>query len=132
MHTIRSIVLTLIISSMAYFSASCAGTRPEEVDDRNVAEQIGSSPIGPYENNPFSPSTVVRFNVADTAQVTLDIYNVNGELVVTMIDSVMAPGRYVREWDGNTSEGVAAPSGVYFCRATVGVESAVKKLVLLR
>lgn len=92
-----------------------------------------------YQNrpNPFNPNTVIDFyiNGADgfsTEQARLDIYNIVGQHVKTLIDAPLAPGQYSVEWDGTDGSGARMASGVYLYRLKVSMESQTKKMVLLK
>ena len=62
----------------------------------------------------------------------LDIYDVSGRLVRTLVDEVRPEGRHTVAWNGRLADGTPVPTGVYFTRITVGTESATEKLVRIR
>jgi hypothetical protein len=82
-----------------------------EVTERRVEFALG--PIAP---NPFVEGTSVKFSMAKSAPVTLSIYNVNGQLVKTLVDGEMSAGAQQVSWDGSDMAGNTAARGVYFCR----------------
>lgn len=77
--------------------------------------------------NPFNPSTTIRFSLPDDANVKLDIYNSNGELVKTLINSAMKKGFHSVNFDAS---GFA--SGVYLYRIDAGTFSSVRKMLLMK
>ncbi len=77
--------------------------------------------------NPFNPTTIIRYEIPKKAQVTLQVYNVLGELVRTLVNEVEQPGYY--EVDFNAS-GLA--SGVYFYRIEAGKYSRAVKMLFLK
>ena len=87
--------------------------------------------VGNYPN-PFNPSTIIRFDLAAAAHVGLRVYNVKGELVATLIDAHMTPGRREVSWNATDDGGDAVASGIYFCRLVAGDFQQTRKLVLLR
>jgi hypothetical protein len=105
---------------------------------------IGDTPVlatrlGQNYPNPFNPTTRIPYTVGASAgagrpvDVVLAIYNVAGELVATLVDRPIAPGRYETVWAANSDNGRSVASGVYFARLTVGSEQALtRKLVLLK
>ena len=54
--------------------------------------------------NPFNPSTTIRFEIPKATDVTLTVYNVNGELVATLLDKQMSAGAHQVSWDSNLSK----------------------------
>jgi uncharacterized repeat protein (TIGR01451 family) len=80
-----------------------------------------------YQNfpNPFNPSTMFRFDLPAVGLVTLQIYDLLGREIRTLINEVKEPGRYSLEWSGaNVS------SGVYFYRLSSGDFTMTKKFIL--
>ena len=77
--------------------------------------------------NPFNPVTNLEFGISDLGFVSLKVYDVLGEEIVTLINSELAPGKYKYEFDG-----AALSSGVYFYKLSYGNVSETKRMVLLR
>jgi len=82
--------------------------------------------------NPFNPATEIRFSLQTADRAVLNIYNVKGQLVKTMIDARLAAGRHSVVWDGRDASGQPVGSGVYFARLTSSTKSATRKMVLLK
>lgn len=68
--------------------------------------------------NPFQPSTVLSFRIDRAGPVRLQVFDASGRLVATLADRDFAAGTYSIPWDGRTTGGGEAPSGVYFARRT--------------
>ncbi|MCL4279082.1 MAG: T9SS type A sorting domain-containing protein, partial [Ignavibacteriaceae bacterium] len=90
-----------------------------------------------YQNypNPFNPSTVIGYQLPVSSDVTLTIYDVLGNEVVTLVNEYRPAGSYEVEF--NTSElpsrsGSALTSGVYFYRLSAGNYSETKSMILLK
>jgi hypothetical protein len=83
--------------------------------------------------NPFNPQTTIAFSLKDRARVKIDVYNVGGELVKTLLDETRAAGAYsdVR-WDGRNNANQPVSSGVYFYKLVTNNFSQTKKMVLLK
>jgi hypothetical protein len=77
--------------------------------------------------NPFNPSTKIEFSLPAREHVTLNVYDVLGRLVATLVDSVLPPGNHEAEFD---ARGLA--SGVYVCRLSAGTFNGTRSMVLLR
>lgn len=82
-----------------------------------------------YQNypNPFNPVTIIRYDLPSQSKVTLKIYNILGQEVVTLVDAVQEAGRKIVSW--NASQ---LASGVYFYRLNAGEFSGVKKMLLTK
>lgn len=77
--------------------------------------------------NPFNPSTFIRFQVPNRAFVKLQIYDVLGNEVATLVNNELNAGVYKTNWNAWNY-----PSGVYFCRLNAGDFSETKKMVLTK
>jgi len=91
-----------------------------------------------YQNrpNPFNPTTTIDFYIDGSEngsdQVKLEVFNVLGQLVKTLIDEPLLPGQHKVVWDGTDSDGAHTASGVYLYRLRIGEASQTKKMVLLK
>jgi Secretion system C-terminal sorting domain/Starch binding domain len=77
--------------------------------------------------NPFNPSTKINFSLHNDEMVSLKIYNILGQVVVTLVNQQMKQGSY--SYDFNASR---LSSGVYFYRLQAGSFTSVKKMLLLK
>jgi hypothetical protein len=82
--------------------------------------------------NPFSGTTVVIFDVCKLTDVKINVYDVNGRLVVNLVDEVLTAARYNIGWDGRDTRGHAVTSGVYFLKMDAGSWSATKRVVVAK
>lgn len=83
--------------------------------------------------NPFNPVTTIEYNVpAGGADVTIEIFDVNGSRVRTLLSRRHDAGRYATQWNGEDDRAARVPSGVYFCRMTAEGFTQTHKMVLLR
>ena len=87
-----------------------------------------------YQNkpNPFNPETTIGFELSINTQVTLEIYNMLGQKIVTLINERRPAGFQQIIWNGKDDFGHSVGSGVYFYRIKAGNFEATRKLVLLR
>lgn len=81
--------------------------------------------------NPFNAGTVMTFDLINDADWTLTVYNVAGQTVREFAGR-NGVGSVRVAWDGNTSDGMAASSGVYFYRVTANGFTATKKMTLVK
>ena len=83
--------------------------------------------------NPFNGGTTIRFTLAQSARAVIDIYDVAGRLVRTLVDEEKAPGvTHAAVWDGHDGQGRPVASGVYFYQLVAGNFKQTKKLVFLK
>jgi subtilisin-like proprotein convertase family protein len=82
--------------------------------------------------NPFNPSTVINFNLPAERHVRLEVYDLLGRVVRTLVDGDLPAGRHQVEWDGRSSFGERTSSGIYFARLTAGGEQAVIRMSLVK
>lgn len=69
--------------------------------------------------NPFNPSTAIRFNVAHSSHVQLEVYSILGQRTATLIDGQLEAGVYTVRWDSKNQAGNNVSTGVYFYRMLV-------------
>ena len=62
----------------------------------------------------------------------LDVFNVLGQKVKTLLDQPLGPGTYTVEWDGKNESGTTVATGIYLYRLKVGDKQQSKKMVLLK
>ena len=83
--------------------------------------------------NPFNPETTIGYELAESADVTLQIYNVVGQVVRTLMAAEsQSVGRYQVRWDGMDDRGMPVSSGIYFYQISAGKFQDVRKLMLLK
>ena len=77
--------------------------------------------------NPFNPSTTLVYDLAARSHVRLEVFDLLGQKVSTLVDRDQEPGHYAVGFDAS-----ALASGPYYCRLTAGDFSATRKLMLFR
>ena len=87
--------------------------------------------LGANYPNPFNPSTIIPYQLASPSQVRLEVFNVLGQRVATLVDGEQGAGSYRARWDGTDAAGGAAATGVYIYRLTVADAHWTGKMVLL-
>jgi len=87
--------------------------------------------LAPPSPNPFRSRATLDFAIPRPAFVRLEIYDVQGRRIRILQDGVLAPGHYVRSWDGATTSGSAALTGVYFFRFSAPGVELTRKAVLV-
>ena len=96
---------------------------------RQIPESNGPEDYSLFQNypNPFNMATTIRFSVPAAGQVNLEIYNILGQRIKTLLENKrMSKGAYEASWDGKDEIGRMSSSGVYFYRLTVSVNNVEK------
>jgi hypothetical protein len=88
--------------------------------------------LGQNMPNPVARSTEIRFEVARTSDVSIKVYNAMGQLVRTLRDGRVQPGRYSVNWDGTNASGEKVSSGVYFYKMEADKFKATKKMLIVK
>ena len=90
----------------------------------------------PNVPNPFNPETVIRFALARESQVRLEVFDVVGQRVRTLVGERLPSGTHQALWDGRGESGESVSSGVYFCRLQAqyaeGAFAQVGRMLLLK
>ena len=96
--------------------------------DKPLAQGAGLLESRP---NPFKRGTTLRYTLSENSHVVLEIYDIQGQKVRTLIDGHAGVGRHSTRWDGNDENGKPAASGVYFYKIATDQYSDTRKMVLL-
>lgn len=110
------------------------------IGTRAFAERVGGGiPLIPVDfvleqnyPNPFNPATTIRYSLGKRSIVTLEIFDVLGRKVTTLVQAEQLTGTHTVIWDGTMASGTQAASGVYLYRLQAGDLRASKKLLLMR
>ena len=85
--------------------------------------------------NPFTASTTIQFAIpaaADGESVQVEVYNVLGQRIRTLVDGPRTAGTHRVTWDGTDASGALAPSGMYVYRVRAGAHQTSSSLILTR
>ena len=82
--------------------------------------------------NPFNPLTTIEYYLPEICPVLLEIFDVSGKRIVSLVNESQEKGRHAIEWDGRDINGGTVSSGIYFYRLKAGKETISRKMVLLR
>ncbi len=87
-----------------------------------------------YNNypNPFNPSTNIAFEIAQPEFVSLKVFNINGELIRTVVNENLPAGRFENVWDGKDESGNQVSSGIYLYRLTAGKFDKSARMILMK
>lgn len=89
--------------------------------------------LGQNFPNPFNPVTKIPYRLDQAGKVSITIYDLNGKLVNTLVDSMVSMGQHSVSWDGSDFEGKLLAGGVYFYRLKVdNIVVQTRKMVFLK
>lgn len=98
----------------------------------------GKSPVPknyallPVYPNPFNPSTSVTYQLPESADVSVTVFNNMGQMVRELASGRHSAGRYTVQWDGRDSRGTTVTSGLYICFFKAGSQVFKQKMILMR
>ena len=82
--------------------------------------------------NPFNPYTTIKYEIPHDGRVKIDVFNILGQKVTTLVDENKIAGRHTVLWNGLNSAGRAVASGVYFYRLKSKEYICIKKMTMLK
>lgn len=104
-----------------------------------LATAVDDTPGGPPRDrldlnvpNPFNPTTTISYSVVRDAHVELEIYDLAGRHVRTLVSGRVESGEYEVEWNGTDAAGAAVASGVYLYRLRAGAFTETRRMVLVK
>jgi glucose/arabinose dehydrogenase len=106
------------------YRISDSGTTVDDVPGAPILEQ--------NVPNPFNPRTEIAFtSAAEGAAVQLDVFDLAGRRIRSLVNGVQESGRHVAVWDGTDDRGLQVPAGIYVYRLQQGGVVATRKMALL-
>jgi hypothetical protein len=81
--------------------------------------------------NPFNPETTINYDLKESAKVRLEVYNLKGQLVRSLVNDNQSAGRYRVVFDARDNRGNSLASGVYLYRLHAGDYTATRKMMLM-
>ncbi len=87
--------------------------------------------LGHNYPNPFNPSTIIPYQLPASTRVRLEVFNILGQRVTTLVDGERAAGFHTARWDATDAAGRAVAAGVYFYRLKGGGVHLTRRMVLI-
>ncbi len=82
--------------------------------------------------NPFNPETRINFSIKEVGNVTIEVYNIRGQLVKILVDDLRETGIYTVIWNGTDNSNKSVSSGVYFYKMKAQNYNSTKKMILMK
>jgi hypothetical protein len=115
--------LTLIVGTAAFADAASSGA---------ALRPLQTALLPGYPNPLRGGSTTVPYTLAEAGSVQIEIYDLLGRRVRSLVDATRPAGRYTARWDARSDRGRPVANGVYFLRMRAGGQTTVQKVVVLR
>ncbi|MCK9212426.1 MAG: T9SS type A sorting domain-containing protein, partial [Ignavibacteriaceae bacterium] len=82
--------------------------------------------------NPFNPSTTINYNLPTSGLVSLNVYDLLGREVASLVSTEQSAGQHSATWNGKNNSGNAVPSGVYLYSLSAGNYKSTMKMILMK
>lgn len=113
------------------FAGNLSVENPTGIDNKNKTVPSSFS-LKQNFPNPFNPSTTIRFEIPAESQVAIRIYDLQGQLIRTLLNETIKPGIYDVDWNGKNEDGINVTNGLYFIEMTSGGYHHVTKALLIK
>ena len=107
-------------------------TRAVTADQTPLAADVKKFTVMPAYPNPFNPSTTIRYGIETNSNVNIQIYDITGKLINTLINQEQTQGWHSIIWNGTNQHGKQVPAGIYLSRVISGTNIKTNKLMLLK
>lgn len=129
------------VTMQIFWQDNCSGNHNQQVTVDLLPATL-PTPVGNHPSyvsrldanmpNPFNPSTTIRYQIGESGNASIRIYDVSGALVRTLVDRTHNVGDHEARWDGRDQNGKAVASGVYFYRLETNRFAQTRRMVLLK
>jgi hypothetical protein len=108
------------------------GSQPWVSNDDQVVQGLNQLTLHQNYPNPFNPTTTISYSLPEATKMRLDIYNLKGQLVKTLINTEVSAGLHSVVWNGKDMNNTAVASGVYFYRVSSQNGIQTKRMLLMK
>ncbi len=124
--------VTATITNAGVYAAFTTDSQTDAQDDERGDLLPYGFKLSQNYPNPFNPLTKIEYTLPRQSRVTIEIYNVLGQRIRSLVDGEQPAGTYRISWDGKNSSGESVATGVYFYRFRAGDHVETKKMLLLK
>ncbi len=100
--------------------------------DNNINDIVCASQLKGNYPNPFNPETTISFTTKKNGPVSIDVFNIKGQKVRTLLNENRQAGNHIVVWNGKDDSGNSLASGVFFYRMKSGKYTSTKKMILMK
>jgi len=116
----------LVYHNNYYAIYSCQATPNGDLEISPVTLNASNYP------NPFNPETTISYDISKQGKVSVDIFNLKGQKVKSLLNEIQEAGQHKIIWQGDNEAGKKVSSGTYFFKVKSGEEEIVKKMLLMK
>ena len=125
------------VDTLAWIVEDSADLQDDEEDsepaDKAAAVELPEGyELGQNYPNPFNPTTKIDYSVPTAQWVKIDVVNINGQVVRTLVNEVVSAGTHTVEWDAKTDDGKQVATGVYIYRLMAGDVTQTRKMTYVK
>ncbi len=102
------------------------------INDDTQEQVIENFQLKQNHPNPFNPSTVIEYQIPQSGNVCISVFDVRGNLVKELINDSQNQGMHQVTWDGTNQLGLKVSSGIYFYSLQFGNQHLARQLLLLK
>ncbi|MDP8231862.1 MAG: choice-of-anchor J domain-containing protein [Candidatus Zophobacter franzmannii] len=124
-HCVSEGTLAFLVDDFGICSAGGVGN-DGDTNSVPVNQLISNYP------NPFNPETTIAYEIKNSGPVTLEVYNILGKKVTTLVNEDVTAGQHKVIWNGTDTNNKSVASGVYFYKLTSGSFEATNKMILMK
>ena len=126
-HSVSNIIFSDINGEVDFSYDPC-----EDCEGYLSGEQPVSFALSQNYPNPFNPITTIEFTLEKNENIKLNIYDINGRIVKTLLSGFTLSGSYSIKWDAKDYKGNDMPSGIYIYQLISSTQQISNKMILLR
>ena len=122
------------LNTDASFACSASASQHTLGDDLHMqtASLPGSYQLHTNYPNPFNPVTTISFDLPEASQVSLEVFDMMGRRIATLINGTLGAGTHAANWDASTTTGASVASGMYLYRIKAGSFVATRRMILMK
>ena len=124
-HCVSEGTLAFLVDDFGIYSAGGVGN-DGDTNSVPVNQLISNYP------NPFNPETTIAYEIKNSGPVTLEVYNILGKKVTTLVNEDVTAGQHKVIWNGTDRNNKSVASGVYFYKLSSGSFEATNKMILMK
>lgn len=121
-----------VIAPDSWITFNTGAQDPTAVGELVAARDAVNVRLAQNSPNPFRGITEIGYELLTDSHVRLDIFDVTGRKVATLIDEHQSAGHKTAHWSGQAANGADLPGGVYFYKMQAGERTQIRKMVLLK